>query len=332
MNKLVSILLVNFNNNQYTIDCLKSLMKVEYQNFEILITDNGSAYTNFIKLKNDIKQFTSKLNIKLIRSNIKLYFAGGTNKAIKESKGEYICLLNNDTEVEPDFLDTIISYLELNKDIGMLCPKIVYYKKPNYIWYAGAHLNPRSMYFTYHYGINQKDSGQFDQIRETSYANGAALFIRKEVIQKIGLLDEIFFMYAEEVDWNYRAKAIGYKLIYFPKTRVYHKIDLITKENRLGYRGNYFQIYLYTRNKIILTFKHFSFINIVLFFLIYQGRKTIFEILYSIFKNKYKFFIAHIRALLMGSLIGLKRRTHRRCHQLMIREYRYLDQFQTYKK
>jgi GT2 family glycosyltransferase len=332
MNKLVSILLVNFNNNQYTIDCLNSLMKLKYPNFEIIITDNGSTRANFIKLKNDITQFSTKLNIKLIRSNVKLYFAGGTNKAIKESKGEYICLLNNDTEVESDFLDIIIDYLQVHEDVGMLCPKIVYYEKPNYIWYAGAYLNPRSIYFTYHYGLSRKDNGQFDQITETAYANGAALFIRKEVIQKIGLLDEIFFMYAEEVDWNLRAREAGYKLIYFPITRVYHKIDPVSKENRLGYRGNYFQMYLYTRNKIILTLKHFSWINIMLFFLIYQERKTIFEILYSVFKNRHEFFIAHVRALLMGSLIGFKRRTHRQCHRLMIKEYKYLDQFQTYRK
>ena len=332
MEKLVSILLVNFNNNHFTIDCLKSLMKLNYQNFEVIITDNGSIQSNYLKLKKEIKKITSKINIKLIRSNIKLYFAGGTNKAIKESNGEYICLLNNDTEVEPNFLDKIINYMEKNEEIGMLCPKIVYFTKPNYLWYAGAYLNTRSIYFSYHFGLNQKDNGQYDEIKETSYANGAALFIRKEVIQKIGLLDEIFFMYAEEVDWNYRAKAIGYKLIYYPKTTVYHKVDLITKKNRFGYRKNYFQIYLYTRNKIIFVFKNFSLIDISIFYLIYQLRRTIFELIFSIYKNKYKFFIAQIRAVIMGSLIGFKRRNHRRCNQLMIREYRYLDQFQTYRK
>lgn len=230
MEKLVSILLVNFNNNHYTIDCLRSLLKLNYQNFEVLITDNGSTHSNYLKLKNEIKQFTSKINIKLIRSNIKLYFAVGTNKAIKESQGKYLCLLNNDTEVEPNFLELIINYMEKNEEIGMLCPKIVYYTKPNHIWYAGAYLNPRSIYFSYHIGLNQKDNGQYDEIKETSYANGAALFTKREVIKNIGLLDEIFFMYVEETDWNYRAKKAGYKIIYFPEAVIYQKLMCLIKK------------------------------------------------------------------------------------------------------
>jgi len=331
MEKLVSILLVNFNNNHFTIDCLKSLMKLNYQNFEVIITDNGSTQSNYLKLKKEIKQFTSKLNIKLIRSNIKLYFAGGTNKAIKESNGEYICLLNNDTEVEPNFLEIIINYMEKNEEIGMLCPKIVYFTKPNYLWYAGAYLNPRSIYFSYHIGMGQKDNEQYDQIKETSYVAGTALFTKREVIEKIGLLDEIFFMYTEEVDWNYRAKQIGYKLIYFPETVVYHKVNPITKETRLGYRENPFQVYLYTRNKIIFTFKNFCLLDIILFFCIYQVRATFFEVLLSILQRKPKFLIAQFRALIMGIRIGLRRRTNRNCRKIMKKEYKYINMFQKYR-
>ena len=331
MEKLVSILLINFNNNHFTIDCLKSLTKINYENFEVLITDNGSTHSNYLKLKNDIKQFTSKLNIKLIRSNIKLYFAGGTNKAIKESNGEYICLLNNDTEVEPNFLKIIINYMEKNEEIGMLCPKIVFYTKPTHIWYAGAYLNPRSIYFSYHFGLNQKDNGQYDEIKETSYANGAALFTKREVIKNIGLLDEIYFMYSEEVDWNYRAKQIGYKLIYFPETVVYHKVNPITKENRLGYRKNPFQVYLYTRNKIIFTFKNYSLLDVVLFFYIHQLRTTFIEILLSILQRKPKFLIAHFRALIMGIIIGLRRRTNRNCRKIIKKEYKYINMFKKYR-
>jgi len=331
MEKLVSILLVNFNNNHFTIDCLKSLMKLNYQNFEVIVTDNGSTQSNYLKLKKEINFFFSKLNIKLIRSNIKLYFAGGINKAIKESNGEYICLLNNDTEVKPNFLDKIIKYMEKNEDIGMLCPKIVYFTKPNYLWYAGAYLNPRSIYFSYHIGMGQKDNEQYDQIKETSYVAGTALFTRKDVIEKIGLLDEIFFMYAEEVDWNYRAKQIGYKLIYFPETVVYHKVNPITKENRLGYRENPFQVYLYTRNKIIFTFKNYSLLDIILFFCIYQLRAALFEILFSILQRKPKFLIAQFRALIMGILIGLRRRTNRNCRKIIKKEYKYINTFQKYR-
>ena len=331
MEKLVSILLINFNNNHFTIDCLKSLMKINYKNFEVIITDNGSTQSNYLKLKKEIKKINSKINIKLIRSNIKLYFAGGTNKAIKESNGEYICLLNNDTEVEPNFLDKVIKYMEKNEEIGMLCPKIVYFTKPNYLWYAGAYLNPRSIYFSYLIGINQKDNGQYDQIKETSYVAGTALFTKRDVIEKIGLLDEIFFMYSEEVDWNYRAKQIGYKLIYFPETIVYHKVNPITKETRFGYRENPFQVYLYTRNNIIFTFKNYSLLDVILFFYIYQLRATLFEILLSILQRKPKFLIAHFRALIMGIIIGLRRKTNRNCRKIIKKEYKYIGMFKKYR-
>lgn len=331
MEKLVSIILVNFNNNHFTLECLESLNNLTYDNFEIIIVDNGSEYNTYLDLKRKIKDFEDKLKIKLIRSNYKLYFAAGTNKGLKIAKGDYICLLNNDTEVVSDFLEKPIAYLEKNENVGMLCTKILFFHDKNRIWYAGAYLNPRSIYFSYHIGLNQKDNGKYDEIKETDYANGAALFTKHEVFQEIGLLDEIFFMYVEDTDWNLRAKEKGYKLIYFPETVVYHKVNPIKKENRLGYRENPFQVYLYTRNKVIFTLKNYSFLDIILFFCIYQLRATFFEIFLSIRQKKPKFLIAQFRALIMGIVIGLRRRTNRNCRKIMKKEYKYINMFQKYR-
>ncbi|MFX0141216.1 MAG: glycosyltransferase family 2 protein [Candidatus Hodarchaeota archaeon] len=331
MIKLVSIILLNYNNNHFTVDCLKSLTKQSYKNFEIIIIDNASKYGTYLELKTILKEFESKLKIKLIRSEYNLFFAGGNSIGIKNAKGDYIFLLNNDTEVVPDFLEKIVNYLDKNKDVGMICPKILFYKDKNRIWYGGAYLNPRSIYFSYHLGINQKDNEKYDQMNEPAYACGAALITRRKIIDKVGLMDEIFFIYVEDVDWSYRAKKKGYKLIYFPDTVVYHKLDIITKKNRLGFRENPFQIYLYTRNKIIFVLKHFSFFDIFLFFCIYQLKKTIIEFIISIFQKKPDFLIAQVRALIMGFLIGFKRRFHRSCKNLMKREINYYARFQKYR-
>ncbi|MFX1453160.1 MAG: glycosyltransferase family 2 protein [Promethearchaeota archaeon] len=331
MQKLVSIILLNYNNNNFTIDCLKSLTKQSYKDFEIIIVDNGTKYYTYLELKNTLKEFESKLNIKLIRSDYNLYFAGGNNKGIKNAKGDYVCLLNNDTEVVPDFLEKVVNYLDKNKNVGMLCPKILFFEDKNRIWYGGSYLNPRSIHHSYHLGHNQKDNGKYDQIKEVPYACGAALFTRRKVIEEIGLMDEIFFIYVEEIDWNYRAKKKGYKIIYFPDTAIYHKVNIITKKNRYGFRENPFQIYLHSRNKIIFELKHFSLFDIFLFFCIYQFKSTITELIISIIQKKHEFLIAHIRSLIMGFLIGIKRRTCRSCKDLMKREINYFKRFQKYR-
>ncbi|MFX1394280.1 MAG: glycosyltransferase family 2 protein [Promethearchaeota archaeon] len=332
MGKLVSIIILNYNNNHFTIDCLKSLSKQSYKNFEIIIVDNGSKYYTYLELKTFLKEFESNLKIKLFRSEYNLYFTGGNNKGIRKAKGDYICLLNNDTEVVSDFLEKVVNYLDKNENVGMLCPKILFFKDKNRIWFGGAYLNPRSIHFSYHLGFNQKDNGKYDQIKEPAYVCGAALITRRKVIEEIGLMDEIFFIYIDDTDWSYLTKEKGYKIIYFPETIVYHKINIITKKNRLGFRENPFQIYLYTRNRIVFMLKHFSFFDIFLFFCIFQLRSTIIEIILSITHKKPNFLIAQIRALIIGFLIGFKRRTHKCCRNLMKREINYFTRFHKYRK
>ncbi|MBD3213557.1 MAG: hypothetical protein GF311_13195 [Candidatus Lokiarchaeota archaeon] len=243
-----------------------------------------------------------------------------------------LCLLNNDTEVLPNFLDSVVSYLESEENIGMLSPKITYFKYKDLIWYAGAKINPKSPLFSWHIGFTQKDKPRFNKVRETDYANGAALFIPKNVVQKIGLLDEIFFLYVEETDWNLRVRKFGYKIIYYPKTTVYHKIDPLNSENRFGYRNNPFQIYLYSRNRIILVFKHFSLLNILLFFMLNQFKSLLFEFYFSIRNRKFTFLVSLFRAILFGIIIGVRRRTNRTCESLIKKEYLYIQRFDKYRK
>ena len=226
MKKLVSIIIVNYNKNQDTLDCLKSLKNQTYNNFEILLVDNGSEYNSFLELKKELKQFKDDLEIALIRNKVNLYFAGGNNKAIKIADGEYICLLNNDTVVSPDFIEKMVEFLEENSDAGMISPKIKVYKNKNYLWYAGAYVNLRKASVSRLRGRWEYDpqNQKYNKVMLTDYAAGTALFLKKEVIKKIGLLDESFFMYYEETDWNLRAKKKGYKIYYVPTTIIYHNV------------------------------------------------------------------------------------------------------------
>ena len=323
----LTIIFVNYKSSLLIDDCLKSLTLQMYKNFNVIIVDNSPGNNEYIKLKKLKTKYEKYIEIVLLKPKYNLGFAGGNNYAIKISNSEFLLLLNCDMELAPHTLQKSIDYLKNNFDVGLLSPKILFFNDKKRIWYAGSYLNPKSFEFSYHIGWNQKDQGQYDQIKETAYANGAALFIRQEVVNKIGLMDEIFFMYAEETDWNYRAKKNKYKIIYYPGAVVYHKVDLIKKENKLGFRENAFQVYLYTRNKIIFTLKHFSIMTFVIFLIKFELKTTLIEIFLSIIKRNLEFTSSQIRAIFLGLIIGIKRRTNRSCKKLMIKEMKYLRKF-----
>jgi hypothetical protein len=280
-------------------------------------------------LDSRLKSFKNYFQITLLKPKYNLGFAAGNNYALRRIESQYYLLLNCDTVlIDSNTLSECLDYFRFHNEIGMLSPKICFYSDPNRIWYAGAKVNPASQSFSYHIGINQMDKEKFHHIMETDYASGAALFVRNEVIQKIGLMDEIFFMYVEETEWNYRTKEAGYKIIYFPKTRILHKVEVITTKNRFGSRKNAFQPYLYSRNKIIFTLIHFPFKIILFFFGVYQLRTLLAEFFLSIRYHNSQFLSAQIRSIIMGLLIGIRRRTHRKCNRLLRLEMNYLNSFE----
>lgn len=210
---LVSILIVNFNGGEVFKKCLQSLKKLQYQNYEIIIFDNGSS------------DGTQKLAT--VKSTKNLGFVGGNNEAFKKAKGKYILLLNNDTTVSPNLLDVVVAKMERDKTIGVLQPKIYLMDKPNYLDNAGSFLN--TFGFTNHWGFLKKDSKEFDNEREIFSAKGACLMTRKNIIEKIGLFDSDYFNYFEESDFCWRVWLAGWRVIYFPKTFIYHKLGYTSR-------------------------------------------------------------------------------------------------------
>ncbi|MFX1385904.1 MAG: glycosyltransferase family 2 protein [Promethearchaeota archaeon] len=324
MESLVSIIIVNFNNNEYTLDCLKSLITQTYRNFEIILIDNASKYEIYLNLKRDIAKFKKQLNINLVRNNRCLYFSGGNNKGIKIARGKYICLLNNDTEVESNFIEKMIKFLEENKDAGMISPKIKVFKNKNVIWYAGASITLGKVFYTSHRGIwvNDPDNRMFSEIMKTDYATGAALFFPKEIIKKIGLLDEIYFMYSEEVDWNLRAKKEGFNIYYVPNTIVYHKVSkgIINKK----IRRSLFKSYFYNRNSQIFTWTHSKFRNLISFYLKY----IFINIKYfasKLIKRELNSIYVQLFSIIQGFRIGVKRRTNQSCQKELIKNFNFIN-------
>ena len=324
----LSIIFVNYKSVSLLESCLNSLKFQVYKKFEIFIVDNGSSDRDFEKIKHFNEVFGNNFKITVLKPKYNLGFAGGNNYAIKKINSPYIMLLNCDTEIkQTDSLQLMIEYMKKHPNVGMLSPKICFFSDPTRIWYAGVDLNPRSLYFSHHIGLNRLDRGQYDEIKLTSYACGAALLFRREVIKKVKLMDEIFFMYSEETDWNYRVKKVGFQIIYYPLATVLHKVKTITIKNRLGFRENPFQTYLYNRNRIIFVIKNFSISDIIIFFCVFQLKTTFAEIIISLLLNKPDFLFAYLRSIIMGIVIGIRRRTNQKCNEIMVKEMRYILEF-----
>ena len=326
MKKSVSIIIINYKKNQDTIDCLKSLKNQSYKNFEILLVDNGSEHDSYLKLKRELIQFNENLEIILIRSKINLYFAGGNNKALKIAQGKYICLLNNDTIVSPDFIEKMVDFLEDNPDAGMISPKIKVYKNKNYIWYAGAHINLKKASVSELRGSYEFDpqNQKYNEVVLTDYAAGTALFLKKEVMDKIGLLDEIFFMYYEETDWNLRTKKKGYKIYYVPTTIIYHKVTPI-----IGKKAFLLKQFFLKRNSQILVWKHAKFIDLLIFYLGYS-LNNLKIMLIAVMNRRFYHISLLFLSFLQGFRIGVKRRSNRSCRKTVIKDYnsiRWIQRF-----
>lgn len=220
----VAIIVVNWNRRDDTLDCLQSLSEISYPHYRIILVDNGSTDGSADAVRSSFP------NVKVIQAEENLRFAGGNNLGLKDvlEEGDDFCLLlNNDTTVEQDFLSHMIETAKSNHRIGLISPKILYYDRPDVIWFAGGIIKPIWGYVR-HFGLRQLDdpqAGRYNKRREVTFLTGCCLLIRRSVMEKIGRLDGDFYLYSEDADYCLRAIKAGYILIYEPRARIYHKVS-----------------------------------------------------------------------------------------------------------
>jgi len=218
----VSVILVNWNGRNDTLECLHSLAKVSYAPMHIIMVDNASADDSVDAVK---REFPS---VEMIPNKTNLRFAGGNNIGIKhalERGSDYILLLNNDTTVDAEFLTELVKAADADPGIGMVGAKIYYYDDPKRIWFAGGRIEWWKGWIS-HIGLREEDRGQYDTARAVDYITGCCLLVKRPVIEKIGNLDEQFFMYGEDVDWCLRVCKAGFRLVYEPKAKIWHKLSV----------------------------------------------------------------------------------------------------------
>jgi GT2 family glycosyltransferase len=236
---LVSIISVNFNQTEVTAELLKSLEKITYPNREIIIVDNGSTEDPTGPLADLFPE------VILLKSEQNLGLAGGNNLGARCAKGEFMLFINNDTEVDPNFLEPLVARLQSDSRIGMVSPKIRFFHTPDTIQYAGYTPLSRITLRQHLIGYRERDTGQYDSARPTYSIHGAAMMIPRHVISRVGLMAEMYFLYYEEHDWAERIKRAGYILYYEPASLVFHKESISTgKKSPL-------KIYYINRNRFL---------------------------------------------------------------------------------
>lgn len=246
MSKLAYIIILNWNGWQDSAACIRSCQALSYPNYEVLLVDNGSSDDSVAQLR---ERFP---NLKIIENSENLGFAGGNNPGIKhalDQGADYIWLLNNDTQVDPEALSELVRTAEAAAEIGMVGSKILVLDRPDTLHFAGGTVNLMDG-ITTHIGAFEKDEGQYDHLDRVDYATGCSLLVKRKVIEKIGLMPEDYFLYYEETDWCLRAQEAGYAIHMAPKSKVYHKIS-----GSIEYTSPLKQYYL-ARNRLYFLGKH----------------------------------------------------------------------------
>ena len=268
----VSIIILNWNGLKDTIECLESLKKVTYPNYEVTVVDNASA-------RDDVKILRERFEgyIHIIQNDKNYGYTGGNNIGIRHSlassQPDYFLILNPDTVVNPDFLSRMTEVAQKDALIGIVGPKVYFYDFPNCIQSVGAKINMWTGQTT-PIGLKQTDVGQYDKPREVDYVTGCCMLVKKEVISKIGLFDESYFCYWDETDYCTRARKAGYKVSCVPDSTIRHKAPMkekIWQKTLASRQSSGLPLYYSARNNFKFMRKHATKLQYVSFLACFFG-------------------------------------------------------------
>ena len=217
----IKILILNWNGVNLLKPCLESVLAIDYPTFTVQVVDNGSN-------DNSIDMVTQNYpEVEILPLDQNYGFAGGYNRCfaqLEERPSEFIMLLNNDTEVEPNILRNFLEAVGKYGSKHIIGAKIFYHHDPQKIWYAGGNVNIKLGYI-YHQGIRRQDSPEYSYPKETDYVTGCCLFTSHDVIRQLNGFDESFNMYGEDVDLCLRAQKKGINCYYWPKAKLWHHVS-----------------------------------------------------------------------------------------------------------
>jgi GT2 family glycosyltransferase len=253
---LVSVLILNYNNKNLLEKCLGSVFRSDYPNFEVVFVDNASTDTSieFVKAR-----FGKESFLRIVQNSENLGYAGGNNAGIALAKGEYVVLLNTDTEVDENWLSELIKVMESDRNIGAAQCKLISMYERRRFDSAGGFIDRFG--FPIVRGLQEEDVGQYDKVDEIFWAKGAAFAVRSNVLNEVGSFDNDFFLEYEETDLCWRIWLRGYRIVFVPKSVVFHvgKASISQGSGRINLTAQY---HLH-KNQIMSLLKNYELFNLI---------------------------------------------------------------------
>ena len=286
-NPFVSIVTLNWNGLDVTCEFLESMRHSTHKNYEIIVVDNGSETdpTERIQAGNYYKT-------KVVKSPVNLGSAGGNNFGMRHSTPGYdfIFQINNDAEITPDLIEKCLEPFYSDPTIGVVCPKIRFHHNPTVIQYAGFNKMNLLTGKNTAVGSLETDNGQHDISGYTHSAHGCAMMVKKEVIEKVGMMEEKFFVYYDESDWSARIIKAGYKIYYQAKGLCFHKESIsMGKQSPM-------KVHFMTRSRILYMRRHANLAQFAVFFVFFSFL-TVPKTVFKFIKNKQ---YAHLKSFIKG--------------------------------
>lgn len=224
----VFIILINYCGEKDTIECIESIFSSHAAEYiKVVVVDNASPDGSGKRLAS---HYSNSENVTIMLEKENWGFSEGNNigaRVALECGASHVIFLNNDTIVQPQFLDKVIMYYDSHPEIGILTGKIYYYDNPDTFWYAGGeYISNKGK--AVHIGAREKDVGQYDKVRDITFCCGCYIIMSAERYCKIGEMSNVYFLYTEDLDYSIQAMRAGFKLVYHPETAIYHKVSSST--------------------------------------------------------------------------------------------------------
>jgi GT2 family glycosyltransferase len=259
----VAVIVLNWNGTEDTVECLRSLLRVDYRRCEVVVVDNGSRESPRERVQREFPSVT------YLETPLNLGYAGGNNVGIRHALAQghdYVFVLNNDTIVEPDFLTQAVAVAESTPLLGVLGIKILAFDRPGRVWVAYGQVTYRQSLVRL-IGYYEEDDGAFETQVDVDWVPGTAMLFPRHALERVGLFDETFFAYHEDVDWCTRARELGLRVIFTPRARIHHKGH--RSSGGKGYVTP--RQYLAGRNMVLFVRKHARWYQALRFFAFQVG-------------------------------------------------------------
>lgn len=291
--RIVAIVL-NFNGYDVTRQCVRSLLETNHPDLFVTVVDNGSIDGSVDRLPREFPGVT------FLVQGQNLGFAAGCNVGIRHAMSEgaeYALLLNNDAFVAPDFVSQVLSAIEVDPGIAAVCPKIFFAEHPRTVWYGGSDFSLWTG-VAKHYGWKAIDAGQFEHQHDITLLTGCAMLVRCSAVRDVGLLDEQFWAYAEDLDWSLRFRKKRYRMVFAPRAHVWHHDGATAVA--LGSGSQSVRQFLSTRNMVFIARKHLSWPQIPGYAVGFSLSHVAFYTVLRLWKRDFRALCAIYKGLIQG--------------------------------